>query len=515
MKARTTIDPDLIALLGRKLYSSHPIPIVVRELLQNSVDACSRANIMPEIALKVDIRHIGNDKYITTITCRDNGIGMDIDELLNKFLCLGGTGKTDIRTKQTVGGFGIAKAAIMSGCYWSVRTHDLFVSSRYVSQDLDVAEREYVDGTTVKVIITENPTYATNREVARMIYGSDVDIDFTYRREGPYSLGKNFNDPHAGLLLPAKRIEEVTGWTGYSVDPVENPLFNISGYSLFRLNGLVQFSRDKVWGSDRQINLIVELTSTALPSSKEFPMSMSRETISNDNISLSAHKWVQKVDENYLTVERNHNREDVEDTEQLLHGYLLEGELGSGEYVKRDDETNDEREQRQSNEKEALKLKLGNLTRETVKNELDDYIVQDADMPLIMLSNYDKQTDLFDRDIEIMLLWSKLLEIVIPEGYEFGIGLTHEPFNSCVMLHSGVQFFIVNPDFVVENVRTLAGLIVSMYGSAIHESAHIYCDTHNERFTSLEAMIRYMSADHFMMQYASIKRSAKSINLKN
>jgi HSP90 family molecular chaperone len=58
-KAVMSIDPRLVSLVGRKLYSSHPIPIVTRELLQNSVDACRRKGIEPDI--KIEIFH--NDDY--------------------------------------------------------------------------------------------------------------------------------------------------------------------------------------------------------------------------------------------------------------------------------------------------------------------------------------------------------------------------------------------------------------------------------------------------------------------
>ena len=116
------ISPEVIRMLGRKLYSSHPLPIVVRELLQNSIDACKRYDVTPQIDISIDIDT--EDKMIN-VTCKDNGEGMTEDILLNKFLCLGESGKRD--DKGGTGGFGIAKAAIMSNIFWSVHSHDMYI----------------------------------------------------------------------------------------------------------------------------------------------------------------------------------------------------------------------------------------------------------------------------------------------------------------------------------------------------------------------------------------------------
>src|SRR3990170_9015097 len=122
-QATMSIDPRLLKLVGRKLYSSHPIPIIVRELLQNSVDACNRKGVEPRITITVkQLDANGNDWLVS---CEDNGIGMTPEQLVNDFLRLGG--KKEEWANQT-GGFGIAKAAILGSDDWEVHTLNNFLS---------------------------------------------------------------------------------------------------------------------------------------------------------------------------------------------------------------------------------------------------------------------------------------------------------------------------------------------------------------------------------------------------
>src|SRR3990172_1902824 len=110
-----TISPELIQLLGKKLYNNPLIVILVRELLQNSHDAQST-----KIDLDVSYQEDNEDfnKSTVTLTCTDNGTGMSEDTLLNTFLSIGASKKIGI----TTGGFGIAKVSIFASLSWQVVT---------------------------------------------------------------------------------------------------------------------------------------------------------------------------------------------------------------------------------------------------------------------------------------------------------------------------------------------------------------------------------------------------------
>ena len=40
--ANITVSPIVLKMIGRKLYNSHPLIILTRELLQNSIDAVNK-----------------------------------------------------------------------------------------------------------------------------------------------------------------------------------------------------------------------------------------------------------------------------------------------------------------------------------------------------------------------------------------------------------------------------------------------------------------------------------------
>ena len=141
--AEISIDPRLIKLLGRSMYDSHPLVLVVRETLQNSRDACLRRGIEPEIHITVKL--LPDQKAI--VICRDNGIGMTAEELIKYFLRLGGTGKED--DPQSVGGLGLAKAVIMGGNDWSIHTRNYRTSMQDIIDRHPIRIVDFIDGTEV------------------------------------------------------------------------------------------------------------------------------------------------------------------------------------------------------------------------------------------------------------------------------------------------------------------------------------------------------------------------------
>ena len=77
-----------------------------RECVQNSVDAGAR-----NVSLDVETQPDGS----VVVTCTDDGHGMDVDTMLNKFLVFGETTKTH---GDTAGGFGKAKEMLLLPWIW-------------------------------------------------------------------------------------------------------------------------------------------------------------------------------------------------------------------------------------------------------------------------------------------------------------------------------------------------------------------------------------------------------------
>ena len=111
--------------------------MVVRELLQNAVDACIKKNknTGEEASVWIDIKTpsvLGmkiDDRYeLCDILCRDTGVGMSWDTVKEKFFVLFESGKeADI---EATGGFGIAKAAIQvtPAHGWTLETNKIVTS---------------------------------------------------------------------------------------------------------------------------------------------------------------------------------------------------------------------------------------------------------------------------------------------------------------------------------------------------------------------------------------------------
>lgn len=88
-----------------------------REVVQNAVDAKSS---------NVRMGAIANPDNTTTVYCDDDGIGMDTDTVLNKFLVLGASTKG--AGTNTAGGFGKAKELLLlPWISWRIHTRDTLI----------------------------------------------------------------------------------------------------------------------------------------------------------------------------------------------------------------------------------------------------------------------------------------------------------------------------------------------------------------------------------------------------
>ena len=492
MKATMSIDPTLIKMLGRKLYSSHSIPIIVRELLQNSVDACKRKGVIPQISISV-VR----DATEAKITCTDNGCGMSQQELLNDFLCLGGSSK---RGTDSTGKFGIAKAAIMSGNYWEVHTLDNFISIDDLVEGNEIHIVEPLDGTSITVTVDVSGEWDYKRDMLAMIYLSDVDIHFHYAY---YST--EIDDEHAGFLsqnIAKKILVDGDGWQGYGFDLAtsENNVFqntDFSGRVYVRLNNLVQY-RPYASNLPEKTFLIDVDNVNCDPSSSDYPFTMSREDLVG-SLRTDVHNWFRSIAENPMTVQYAIDLADMDTS--VIFGRLCTGKrkqvrsLGSGNTIK--EKVKDWEDSIHS----AIKA-----AKNTSENPTK-YVDNTKDNVLLKLYDYTEEDEVaIEGAAKVLAVWEKLLAIILPQDFEFALGLLgREHQEASYERNYGLHFFAINPKMVL-SVETGVQRIMKMWISACHEAAHLSRSTHDEIFLAVMATIMEETSEQAV---ASISKLAK------
>jgi hypothetical protein len=124
------INQSIISILGRKLYQSEFSMVVLRELIQNSLDANSTA-------IKIDF----SDNIMIV---SDNGSGIEkIEGLLDTI----GESIKDNTNLETIGGYGLAKLAIFGCKTWEFKSISGSFSNGFIYNPDNTIE----SGTTVIV----------------------------------------------------------------------------------------------------------------------------------------------------------------------------------------------------------------------------------------------------------------------------------------------------------------------------------------------------------------------------
>lgn len=470
MKAIASIDPKLISLLGRKLYTRSPVEIITRELLQNSVDACKRANVDPKISIAIETRAVGTypeNKLVTIVTCEDNGCGMSQYELVNNFLCLGGTDK---RGTDATGGFGIAKAAIMSGSFWEVETLDNAVNADDLAEGLEIRKLEIPRvGTKVSVTISEDIyTFAIARACA-LVYTSEVDVKLVVN-----TASMSHEDLHAGLhqeKFDMKSNRE--GWTASGIDKIDAIQSRpIKGSVYVRLNGLTQFEF-KTFSDNRESNILIDLLTTASPDATEYPLNMSREGLTGYTYT-QVLEFVQQFEGEPTAADDYVKKLANPDQENIIAGKVLYGmRVNEHTAIRTKEDLN-------------KNITAGAKEREEKLQDIIDLINSKSSSPIMKFVNYQPTKDTMRTDASILNVWINLLQVVLLDETIFGVGFVGDE-NTKAMLDTeyDLPFFLINPTIELSDFSK-KGLVLSLWESACHEVAHFYdAHRHNEQFCSV------------------------------
>lgn len=261
----------------QNLYNSKNLgALAVRECVQNSLDSIRAAIKARKINRGViRINWKGDDLII-----EDNGIGMDIVTLHDKFLTLGGTTKGDA---DNVGGFGLAKSVILGcGQGFQVETQDNIFSSNDLGKN-PIRKQSRRVGTKItlyKVQVGSGKLISDKRwefedAIQDYIFSSDIpkDVDIllngesqelyfkptksTHRLPAEFGIGNN--------LIPAN--------TQLKIDVYKTK--STLKYLYVRLRGLTQFKQYLCWNANSDI--VLDIVTTIDPRSSDYPFATNRE----------------------------------------------------------------------------------------------------------------------------------------------------------------------------------------------------------------------------------------------
>ena len=499
MKRRIPVlktSPKVWRLLGPALYSECPLlAITMRELFQNARDACLTAGRDPEIVMELQ-----TDAQFTRgqLFCDDDGVGMDEDTILDRFLVLGESKKS----AGSTGGFGIAKATILGACaWWEVRTRDLYVSFDHVEEGRPIDVVEPRTGT--RVTLRYEPPGDDRQSRAIRLDGLKFARGLSWLAHSDTGCVVRAcleGRPVQEWRLHGLKLDEFepvycgesgrTRWALYQLDPIElAPLEHVwmsqecsepirsAGYVFYRANGLVQFSR--LVHYDHPHCFVVEVVTEAQPGEPDYPFTPSRENLVGD------------VDEDVEETLKGHKQNPI--TSASIHRHRGEKKdtvLYDGELMGRAEARRRGREKRQARLLEETTGEVRTALRHSSIAEVSPPPKRLGMSPLgvrLLLKGLSKtrRNVLLSHNLRLLEVWARVVDLVMEaNGVEeqFGIGFVFDT-DTVAERHVSSEglFYLLNPRGLA-TTRPGEALLVMLI-EACHEIAHGEHSYHTEAFS--------------------------------
>lgn len=275
------------SFMTTSVYQSGDLPVLaVREMVQNSLDAIRaaiRARQIPAGSGRIEVELEASEHRLTVA---DNGIGMDADTILSKFLFLGETGKADAGSAdEAAGGFGVAKAVILgtsSTFRWEMHTRDNLARSEGVDSDVAIFAAPFRQGTRITLhdlspVFDSTWDYARSEHVflAERLHGVLAANDLP-------GIALTLN---GAAVLPlfsrrgGSKVQVHGSWgagTEATVKAYRRAPGDRSGAYYVRLGGLYQFKEPARRGN-LKADVVVDLATTVRPGSKDYPLNAARD----------------------------------------------------------------------------------------------------------------------------------------------------------------------------------------------------------------------------------------------
>lgn len=507
-------------LQSQNLYNSTNLAaLAVRECLQNSLDAVKGNKGKSHIDIVADSSK--DYMYIS-----DDGCGMNLQVLHEKFLNLGGTTKGDA---DNVGGFGLAKAVILGcGTRWSITTQDNHLSS----DDLGVNPVTKVRMTKGTLITVYNPQVHKYKDTITTLKGAysefkddmmayvstsiiPEDVVVTYNGEVVKPKFNYSSETHRRLSDFGILKEDIPHDTTMSIDVFPDKDYAGSHYLYVQLRGLTQYKRYVSWNAN--CNIVLNIDTKIAPRELDYPFSTNREGLKTQYQSI-VERIVDKVSKSPQSVSDNSKYIEVSFTNELSQDIQTRSILsciskGAKEVMK----TVSNIEEENDIDSVGLKNNFGQRVKglQTLVTDVygeDKYAAEKLSQVMLdkPSDNYvnplsyswlmwEDKTDGYkelkqDLAVQMVLIWDTILKWMVngwdrhPDTLYFpGIILQSNTNGLCVekSCDDGYQrvYVMVNPLNIQGNNST--EMAMYLMNLAAHELAHYYCgcyEAHGEEW---------------------------------
>lgn len=498
----------------QNLYNSKNLgALAVRECLQNSIDAIRTAEKNGDIAKGegyINISWENNDLIV-----EDNGVGMNLQTIHDKFLTLGGSTKGN----DNVGGFGLAKSVILGcGTGFKVETQD----NVFTDEDLGVnpiQKQSYRHGTRItlkNVQVGKGKTLEDEPERFRSavydyVFASQIPEDIRVTVNGEdYESCKVFTQTPATRRTPA--VFNITK----DIIPRDTKLrINIYktedsfGYLYVRLRGLTQFKQYLSWNADFQV--VVDIDTRLHPRDVDYPFSTNREglksqyqgillaisdKVSKSPIAISDHSNYKETlyDNTSSSAERN----------RIIATHMISKDLVQAANTVSKVVANAIPEGSYSVPSVAEKIQHLNILVEKTADAYDmtkDEVVKGLNTENLQTLNnpldyswivwHDKDTKVkritTSTQVSFILVWDSILRLMAsyyPKlgGNIFypGIVIRNEYMGLCLEKHipsCGMRHYIMMNPYLIPKTDDMS-IALYLMGLASHELAHLACGTY-------------------------------------
>lgn len=525
----------ILKLVGQNLYTVAPVfPVTVRELLQNSHDAQqSRGSDKP---IQFIFRRLKNGDI--ELICDDSGIGMDKATIKDKFLVLGETGK-----EEGVGGFGVAKAAIILACdKWELHTRDNRYSSDLVELDSDVVSDEEREGCRIDLLYSDQknsrtfPSYSSFS--AAMIYlatsaaksvvrfenqvedgttrVTDVVVDGLHTNDK--QLLEEINDGKNRIRLycvPITKTKMDFFYEKYSSDydvDIENRI-------IYRLNGLTQFV-EYSYGNDSNFNIVVDITTNTRPDEADYPFTLSREEINatlsgllKDKIktyfanSVTTRKRLKETSGEKKVYRKRYRgglatskkearlRETIESIEESDNALCeqIAGQISTS-IMKRLEKASPEVSQEAARVSSVATDSITDTQVTLAPAELLEHSPIGIKTLIRRTQRHLRKKATSSKSMKLLQAWAELVALVMSLSpryqHSFGIGLVFDSDYEALREtdHDGTVYYLFNPLGIKTSDPMNA--VMLMFLHACHEVTHTRQRNHGEEFTTAESYLQ-------------------------
>lgn len=503
----------------QNLYNSKNLAaLAVRECVQNSLDAIGKAIKAGQIASgegSISIDFNGNDVSIS-----DNGIGMDIKTLHEKFLTLGGTTKGD---EDSVGGFGLAKSVILGcGTGFKVETQD----NVFTSDDLGknpIQKTTFRQGTKITLYHVQTGRGTTISDNPESFLHSILDYILSSDIPVPVVINGKTHNPFFEKSNKTRRTPAQFNIASDMIPENTKLVINVykdkscsSKYLYIRLRGLTQFKQYLGWNAN--CNIVLDFQTKLDPRSPEYPFSTNREglkaqyqgileairdKVAQSPLSISSDdEYKETLYDNVngsieqaraisASVSGKDTTEIMSEVSKVVDGIIPQGGHITPSVLDRTKQYNEQLEEMAEQQGVSKSELVKQLSMDTVKkldNPLEHSWVIWED------KNSDNKRLNRNRTVDCIIVWDSLLRIMASNysdlnGKVFypGIVTKKNILGLCVekqVEHKDRTYIMMNP-FEVSQETDLQ-IALYLMGVAAHELAHFVCgsyEAHGETFS--------------------------------